>query len=145
MIFFTDRDLGSLFPQILSEAGLHVEKHDAHFPENNTPDASWLLEVGGNGWFALSRDKRIRYRQNERDAVMRAGVGLFIIIGQASHQELADNFVACIHKVQQFLNNNDPPFIAKVYQPPSEQRRRGSRRTGRIEMWFSEQDWMNLT
>ena len=65
------RDLGSLFPQILSNAGLHVEKHDDHFPDRKTPDASWLSEVGRNGWFALSRDKRIRYRPNEQEATMR--------------------------------------------------------------------------
>ena len=41
MIFFADRDLGSLFPQILSDAGIHVERHDDHFP-NNTPDDIWL-------------------------------------------------------------------------------------------------------
>ena len=44
MIFFADRDLGSSFPQILSDAGIHVERHDDHFP-NNTPDDIWLPEA----------------------------------------------------------------------------------------------------
>ena len=61
MIFFTDRDLGSLFPKILSDAGIHVEKHDAHFPDN-TPDDVWLPEVGGNGWFG--RKFRFLYPQD---------------------------------------------------------------------------------
>ena len=64
MTFFTDRDLGSRFPQILSDAGLEVEKHDDHFPDRKTPDAAWLSEVGRNGWFALSRDQLIRYLVN---------------------------------------------------------------------------------
>ena len=144
MIFFTDRDLGSLFPQILSEAGLPIEKHDDHFSDNNTPDDVWLPMVGRNDdWFAISKDKRIRYRQNELDAVMRAGVGLFLIVGHSNHRALAENFVACINKIEQFLNRHDPPFIAKVYQPAPEQRRRGSRKTGRVELWLSYRDWLN--
>ena len=120
MIFFTDRDLGSLFPQILSNAGLHVEKHDDHFPDRKTPDASWLSEVGRNGgWFALSRDKRIRYRPNEQEATMRAGVGLFIIVGQASHQKLAEHFVACVPKITRFLRKHQPPFIAQTSESDS--------------------------
>ena len=141
MIFFTDRDLGSLFPQILSDAGIHVEKHDAHFPDN-TPDDVWLPEVGGNGWFVVSKDKRIRYRQNELNAVMRAGVGLFLVVGHANHRTLAENFVSCIHKIERFLNRHSPPFVAKIYLPPSEQKRRGSRKTGRAELWLSREAWL---
>ena len=144
MIFFADRDLGSSFPQILSDAGIHVERHDDHFP-NNTPDDIWLPQVGGNGWFVISRDKRISYRQNELNAVMRAGVGLFLIVGHAHHRALAENFVTCIHKIDRFLNRHSPPFVAKVYQPPSEQKRRGSRKTGRVELWLSRDNWLNRT
>jgi hypothetical protein len=31
VVFFTDRDLGTQFPAILSAAGLRVEKHADHF------------------------------------------------------------------------------------------------------------------
>jgi len=141
VIFFTDRDLGSLFPQILSDAGIHVEKHDDHFPNNDTPDASWLSEVGRNKWFAISKDKRIRYRQNELNAVMQAGVGLFLVVGKASHREHAENFVTCINKIERFLNKYAPPFIAKVYRPSSEQQRRGSRKKGRVELYLSHEEW----
>ncbi len=142
MIFFTDRDLGALFPQILSEAGLHVKKHDDHFSDNHTPDHTWLSMVGEKGWFAISKDKRIRCRKNERDAVMQAGVGLFLIVGQAPHRVLAENFVDCIHKIEQFLNRHDPLFIAKVYQPPSEQQLRGSRKKGSVKLYLSHEEWL---
>ena len=144
MIFFTDRDLGSLFPQILSNAGLHVERHDAHFPDD-TPDDVWLPEVGANGWFVVSRDKRIRYRQNELNAVMRAGVGLFLVVGRGNHKTLAENFISCIPKIVRFLNRNSPPFVAKVYRPSSAQVRRGSRKTGRVELWLSNDAWRERT
>lgn len=143
MIFFTDRDLGSLFPQILSDAGLQVEKHDDHFPDNNTQDDVWLPEIGRRGWLAISKDKRIRYKTNELDAVMRAGVGLFLVVGQASHRDLAENFVECVYKIEQFLNKHHPPFIAKVYRPSSEQKLRGSRKKGTVELWLSHKNWLN--
>lgn len=142
MIFFTDRDLGASFPRILSEAGLHVEKHDDHFPADSTPDEVWLRAVGERGWLVISKDKRIRYRPNERDAVMRAGVGLFLVVGQASHRALADNFVNCIAKIERFVKTHDPPFIAKVYRPSPQQQQRGSRKTGRVELWLSYEDWL---
>lgn len=31
-VFFTDRDLGEQFPEILAAAGLNVERHADHFP-----------------------------------------------------------------------------------------------------------------
>ena len=68
MIFFTDRDLGEIFPRVLRDAGLTVERHDDHFDQNTTDDV-WLREVGGRGWIAISRNFRIRYQPNERDAV----------------------------------------------------------------------------
>ena len=144
MIFFTDRDLGAIFPQILSHKGLHVERHDDHFTDS-TPDDVWLPAVGRKGWLAISKDKRIRYRQNELNAVMRAGVGLFLVVGRAHQSTLADNFVACIPKIERFLKKNNPPFVAKVYQPPPEQKRRGSRKTGRVELWLSYEEWVKRT
>ena len=35
MIFFTDRDLGSLFPKILLDAGIQVETYKDHFKDND--------------------------------------------------------------------------------------------------------------
>lgn len=69
-VFFTDRDLGKRFPEILSAAGLQVERHADHF----APDASdeeWLALVGSRGWVAVSHDRRIRYKPYELGAVLR--------------------------------------------------------------------------
>lgn len=33
-VFFTDRDLGKRFPDILREAGLTVQRHVDHFPHD---------------------------------------------------------------------------------------------------------------
>ena len=140
MVFFTDRDLGKLFPQILRNAGLNVERHDDYFSET-TDDLVWLAEVARRGWFPITKNFRIRYQPAQRDTVMRAGAGLLVVIGQVPHQMLAENFVATFGKIDRFLKANRPPFIARIYRPAAELIQRGSRKSGRIELWLSFDEW----
>lgn len=86
LVFFTDRDLGKQVPTVLQKAGLTVERFDDHFAPI-TPDIEWLRKVGQNGWYVLTHDKKIQYRPHEQEAVMDAGVGLFVLIGKASHDD----------------------------------------------------------
>jgi hypothetical protein len=137
--FFTDRDLGKLFPRMLREAGITTEEHSDHFPDD-AKDEDWLPEVGRKGWFCLTRDKSIRYKPNEKDAVMRAGVRLFILIGRVPHKELAENFIKTLHKVERFLEKHTRPFIAKIYRPTKKHRASG-KRPGHVELWLSHDDW----
>ena len=140
MVFFTDRDLGKLFPQILRNAGLNVERHDDYFSET-TDDSVWLPEVARRGWVPITHDKKTRRKPIERDAIMRAGAGLLVVIGKVPHQMLAENFVATFGKIDRFLKANRPPFIARIYRPTAEQIQRGSRKSGRIELWLSFDEW----
>jgi len=70
VVFFADRDLGNRFPDILSSAGLRVERHRDHFRPAST-DEEWLAAVGARGWVAVTHDSRIRYKPNELQAVVR--------------------------------------------------------------------------
>lgn len=54
-VFFTDRDLGKKFPEILRAGGLTVERHADHF-QHDTPDEVWLREIGRKGWIAVTHD-----------------------------------------------------------------------------------------
>ena len=134
-VYFTDRDLGKRFPEILRAGGLTVERHDDHFaPE--TGDEVWLESVGRRGWIALTHDRRIRYKPNERDAVMRHGVALLVIVGAAPFPELARAFVATGPAIERFLSRHTPPFIAKIHRPPPGERPRRGAASGRIELWY---------
>ena len=68
-VFFTDRDLGKRFPEILRAAGLTVERHADHFA-HDCPDEDWLQSVGRRGWIAITHDSRIRYKPNELAGAM---------------------------------------------------------------------------
>ena len=136
-VYFTDRDLGKQFPNILRNAGLKVEAHASHFV-HDAPDEEWLAEISARGWIALTHNQRIRYTPNELQAVIRHRVCLVVIVGHAPFPDLAHAFVATLPRIERFLAQREPPFIAKVYRPsPSETARRATA-PGRIELWYPQ-------
>lgn len=136
-VFFTDRDLGKQFPEILRAAGLTVERHVDHFA-HDTPDEEWLAEVGRQGWVAVTHDRRIRYKPNELGAVVRHQVSLLVIVGAAPYAELAYAFVATLPRVESFLARHTPPFIGKVYRPSTSDLKRKPSAPGRVELWYPQ-------
>lgn len=135
-VFFTDRDLGKQFPNLLLQAGITVEKHADHFADI-AKDEEWLTEVGRRGWYVLTHDQRIRYRSNEKAAVMQASAGLFVLIGKVPFSELAENFMMTFPKIEHFIQENPRPFIAKVYRPSESLIKINPGHPGRVEMWVS--------
>lgn len=134
-VWFTDRDLGKRFPEILTSAGLTVERHQDLFPPDGS-DEQWLEHCGRNGRIALSRNERIRYTPNQLAAVVQHRVALLIVIGKVPHAELARNFVNTLPRIEAFLNQHQPPFIAKVYRPPAPELARDPDIKGSILLWY---------
>lgn len=134
-VFFTDRDLGKKFPQILRDAGLMVERHADHFVPD-CPDEQWLEEIGRRGWVAVTHDGRIRYKPNELAAVVQHRVPLLVVIGHVPYSELAQAFVATQARIFDFVDRHKPPYIAKVYRPSAGDVTRNPAAPGRIELWY---------
>lgn len=134
-VFFTDRDLGQRFPDILHEAGIAVERHRDHFADD-TPDEAWIAEVAHRGWIAVSHDKAIGRRPNEREAVLAAGLGLLIMVGKVPYPDLALNFVVTLPRITRFLEQHRPPFIARVYRPTPAELAKKRKPVGRVEYWL---------
>jgi hypothetical protein len=61
-IYFTDRDLGKLFPETLAAAGLAVERHHDLFPPDG-PDEQWLEHCGRNARIAITHNERSDIRR----------------------------------------------------------------------------------
>ena len=135
VVFFTDRDLGTRFPNILGCAGLSVERHRDHFPPD-ARDEDWLAVVGARGWVALTHDRRIRYKPNELAAVIRHRVALLVIVGSAPYPELATAFVATLPHIEVFLARHEPPFVGKVFRPSPGELGRNPSAAGRVELWY---------
>jgi hypothetical protein len=138
--FFTDRDLGKQFPAILAEAGIVVERFADHFDDALCPDETWLRYVGTRGWTAITHDQRIRYKPNERDAVIEHRVGLLVVIGKAPFPQLARSFVATRGRIEAFLQDHAPPFIAKVYRPTPRELALDAEAPGEVLLWHPRKD-----
>lgn len=134
-VFFTDRDLGKRFPEILATAGLRVERHADHFP-HDCPDPIWLQEIGQRGWIAITHDGRIRYKPNELAAVVEHRVALLVVIGKAPYPQLAQSFVATRERILDFLDQHSPPFVAKVYRASSVEVLNNPDAPGSVSLWY---------
>lgn len=140
LVFFIDRDLGPrTFPAILRAAGLRVEIHDDHFPDERRPAADhvWLRLIAERKWIGVTHDARIRYTSRSRDELMRFGAQALILKGGASPQVLAENFVRTYPRIVRFLRQNREAFMAKVYRDDHD-----LTRGGRVEMWLSYRESM---
>jgi hypothetical protein len=134
-VFFTDRDLGTRFPDILAAAGLEVRRHRNHFA-HDCPDEDWLETVGKEGWIAVSHDTRIRYKPNELAAVVQHNVRLLVVIGKAPFPQLAKHFVSTKPRIDHFVAEHAAPWIAKVYRPPASELAKNPEAPGSVSLWY---------
>lgn len=134
-VYFTDRDLGNAFPTTLEAHGLTVERHAAHL-RHDCPDEEWLELVGRRGWVAVTRDTRIRYKPNELAAVVRHRVTMLVLIGKATHPQLATNFVRTEARIRAFLARHEPPLIGKVYRPSAADPNPEPEEPGSVALWY---------
>ena len=114
-VFFIDRALGNrTVPRILRNAGFLVQIHSNHFA-HDAPDIEWLTEAGKRGWVVLSKDKAIRKRRIEREALLNANVAAFILTsGNLTGEEMGKIFVRARSRMLRCLSKYQRPFMAAV-------------------------------
>jgi predicted nuclease of predicted toxin-antitoxin system len=99
----------------LRDAGLKVEIHDDHFPQD-AQDPEWLTAAGSNNWIVVTRDERVRYRTAEKQAIRRAKVRAFVLAarGDLRAEDLAEAFLKAMPKIKKTIKHRRPPFVAKI-------------------------------
>jgi predicted nuclease of predicted toxin-antitoxin system len=98
----------------LREAGIACEVHDDHLSQEAT-DADWLQYVGEKGWIAIGRDKNIRYRGQEKAALIQANACLIVVRAKnTTAQDIADLIIKHINRIYRFAKKHDAPFIAGI-------------------------------
>lgn len=114
-VFFVDRSLGSAdLAGALRQAGVAVEVHDDHFPQN-APDEQWLDAVGKRGWVVLTKDGRIRRRPMELDALLGAHVAAFVLTaGRVGSAQVVSAFTAALPSMIRTVRTRTKPLIATV-------------------------------
>ena len=80
---------------------------------HRTPDADWLSVAGRNGWLVITRDNKIRTRPAERQALLDAGVGCFMITVRRNPTkwEMLRLIVCSLNEMEQLHAQDPMPFI----------------------------------
>lgn len=85
--------------------------HDDYF----APDTEWLGRAGAEGWIVLTKDRRIRYRASERDALLAANVRAFVLTaGSLTGEAMGHAFAAALRQMRAQVERQPPPFLATV-------------------------------
>lgn len=75
----------------------------------------WLTRAGSLDWIVLTRDKYIRYRTSEKEALLAAGVRTFVLTsGNLTAEGMAEAFLNALPRMDRLVRKTRPPFIARV-------------------------------
>lgn len=93
---------------------LIVHVHDDHFdPEEQ--DSIWLPLVAQRGWVILTKDKDIRHRALELEAVLQHDAYLLTFgKGDYTAQEMAEAFRLALPTLRRAIAGFHPPLLARI-------------------------------
>ena len=113
--FFLDRNLGRhVIAKRLRAEGMAVEVHDDHLPLD-APDEEWIALVGREGWMAVTKDKNVRYRTAELEAVRKHSARIVVIrMKNATGPEIAEVLVKGRRRIARFAAKTPAPFVAGI-------------------------------
>ena len=77
--FFFDNCLSPVLAEGLRTFGEDVQHLRDSFPAD-TEDSVWIPEVAKRGWIVVTRDKRIRSKRAELDAILKSGLSMFVFV-----------------------------------------------------------------
>lgn len=117
--FFLDRSLGRIaVPARLRAAGWDLVTLAGHYgtpADEQIADVQWIQDAATHGWPILMKDKRIRYRRTEIDAVVQHTAQCFVITrGDLRSAEMADRFQASSRAIYEAANTPGP-YIHTVH------------------------------
>lgn len=110
--FFVDENLCGIFSARLRVAGLRIEELPNHLPKG-TKDTVWLPFVGNQGWIAVTMDL-FKEDPEEQLALIVHGVPVFVLVGNATHQQRADVFLRKLKWVRRTIAAHAEPFMARI-------------------------------
>ena len=113
---FIDRSLGRhIIADRLRAEGIAVEVHDDHLPQD-APDEEWITLVGRMGWVAITKDRGVRHRAAELQAIRRHSARVIVIrMKNATGPDIAELLVKGRHRIARFAAKTPPPFVAGIY------------------------------
>lgn len=113
---FLDRNLGRhIIADRLRSEGMKVEVHDDHLA-SDAPDEDWIALVGRNHWVAITKDKNIRYRVAELEAIRKHSAQIIVIRAKnATGADIAALLVKGRRRLVRFATITPSPFVGGMY------------------------------
>ena len=103
--FLADRSIGKRVVASLRGAGESIHTLADVFGEEASQqieDDSWIAHAGSKGWAALTKDRKIRHRTVEREAVQVHGVVLFALANaNLGLAEMAGAFLSAMPRIHE--------------------------------------------
>jgi predicted nuclease of predicted toxin-antitoxin system len=114
--FFLDRSLGKITASSLREAGYVIHLIADHYPDDasDVPDEEWIAEGCSNGWALLTKDKRIRYRAEELEA-LQEGHLFCLASGNLNISEMTQAFLKALPRIES-ATREEPAGFWHVYR-----------------------------
>lgn len=116
--FFLDRALGRhVVAGALRDAGMTVHTMGDVYGDREqfVADPEWLTNAGREGWVVLTKDKRIRKRPSEIEAIGSHHVRAFVLArGNLTGSGQAACFIENVERIEQACSQPGP-FVYAVY------------------------------
>ena len=91
-----------------------VEVHDDHLAQD-APDDEWISLAGQARWVVITKDKHIRHRASELEAVKAHSARVVVIrVKNATATDIADVLVKGRHRISRFAARTPAPFVAGI-------------------------------
>jgi len=114
MKFLIDENLGAPLARALRELGEEVH-HVTEVLRPGADDEEVFRFAGENDYFIILRDNRIRFKPNERAAIIEFKVGVFLLAGKnKSSWEITRQVIWNWQKILECAQNTRKPFLRKV-------------------------------
>jgi hypothetical protein len=117
-VLFLDENLDRCAPILLTieEAGVLCEEQSARFSPGASDDL-WLPQVAANGWCILTKDKRLRYNEWEKRALLQHKAREFCFSsGNMSGPEMAAALRKALPRMRRFAERTPGPFVVMIYK-----------------------------
>lgn len=114
-MIFVDRSIPRAVAQALQAVRDDVIWLEDRFP-HDTKDPVWLRDAGMNGWLVVSRDKKVRTRPGERQAIIDNSVGCFCLTQKQppTRWECLKLIVMTLDEMERLFSQTPRPFIYGV-------------------------------
>lgn len=118
MKLYFDRSIGKSVPLALRAVGVEVAFDAERYPHqpgvDPIADDVWIEDASRRGEVIVYKDKRIRYRPEERAAFVRAGARMFLLGGNLSRFEMLRLLMVAWPEMARLAAAETPPFIVRI-------------------------------